>query len=474
MSGVKNISANFKAIPSIASYELEVIQPAAGLDTKNRFYKAYPGFVYNVRPGVIGGIYPYKHALLTAPPGMTINALTGEINWPSPTEAGSPHAVSLKVTDQTGAVKTVDWTITVTKSGFKFLDAVKGKTAAEGGTGGIDNPWKKTEDWYVGDDEKKYVDEFLYFKNGTYYSHDGMTFKAGYKPMVLMAYPGENPVLEIPFASGINVSKQTPNFYLEGFEVKMPDNHIGIRIQAPYSIIRKNVFHELPERLQYSNNSMVFYAGGDHHTIFQDNEMYNIHGAYGVLGYDDHRVLMEDNNLHDFTNAYGISPKAGIQLWFIRGNRFTSTGGSAIHFQFMNNSDTRNNEVSYNLVRNGAASLAMDAIPSEPGGPLYVHHNTFVGNLLFGKVDTIDGPFFAYNNVIVSEKSGTPAGSHIEVKNSADPSRVRVTDNLVGYPADNIVDADGNLTPKYSEYLGLRGYQLNLDRPAPPTGLRIQ
>jgi len=29
-----------------APYALEIIQPAAGLDTKNRFYKAYPGFVY--------------------------------------------------------------------------------------------------------------------------------------------------------------------------------------------------------------------------------------------------------------------------------------------------------------------------------------------------------------------------------------------------------------------------------------------
>ena len=36
----------FMAAFAAAPYALEIIQPAAGLDTKNRFYKAYPGFVY--------------------------------------------------------------------------------------------------------------------------------------------------------------------------------------------------------------------------------------------------------------------------------------------------------------------------------------------------------------------------------------------------------------------------------------------
>jgi len=224
---------------------------------------------------------------------------------------------------------------------------------------------------------------------------------------------------------------------------------------------------------------MLFYAGGDHHTIVQDNEFYNIMTAYGILGYDDNRVLVENNSFHDFSSpskpgsSYAVSPKCSNELWFIRGNRFKNTGAHAIHFQFACDADTRNNEVSYNLVLNGPGG-AQDSIPDSPGGVLYIHHNTFVGNVYNSGIDSGVGPFFYYNNVIVNEKSGLPvAGSHIEIKYSDDPSRVHVTDNLVGYPVDNIVDADGNLTPAYSKYLGLRGYQLNLG-PAPPDGLRIQ
>ena len=88
---------------STADYALEIIQPREGLDTTNRFYKQYPAIEYNVRLGVIGGVYDsYVYSLPTSPSGMTIDANTGEITWANPVEAGSPHNITARVTDSNG------------------------------------------------------------------------------------------------------------------------------------------------------------------------------------------------------------------------------------------------------------------------------------------------------------------------------------------------------------------------------------
>ncbi|MDF1881835.1 hypothetical protein JHD50_11080, partial [Sulfurimonas sp. MAG313] len=59
---------------SAANYPLEIIQPQANLDIKNRFYKAYPGLVYDVRLAVIGGAFPYSFILESGPTGMSIDS----------------------------------------------------------------------------------------------------------------------------------------------------------------------------------------------------------------------------------------------------------------------------------------------------------------------------------------------------------------------------------------------------------------
>ncbi|NOT00700.1 MAG: hypothetical protein HOP29_08740 [Phycisphaerales bacterium] len=51
-------------------------------------------------------------SLVLAPPGMTINASTGVVNWPTPTIAGSPHAVTIRATNSAG-LDDESWTVTV-------------------------------------------------------------------------------------------------------------------------------------------------------------------------------------------------------------------------------------------------------------------------------------------------------------------------------------------------------------------------
>jgi hypothetical protein len=87
-----------------ANYSLEIIQPQPNLNTQNRFYKAYPGLEYNVRMAVAGGDILTGSNSFPVPSGMNIDG-RGEITWPNPTEASSPHSVSVRVTDSEGTTR---------------------------------------------------------------------------------------------------------------------------------------------------------------------------------------------------------------------------------------------------------------------------------------------------------------------------------------------------------------------------------
>ena len=477
----------------VAPYPLKIVQPQAGLNTKHRFYKAYPGLLYNVRAGVTGGNYPYQHTLTVAPSGMMIDSFTGEIIWPTPTTTASPHAVSLQVTDQVGTVATVSWTITVTTRGFRFLDAVNGKTTANGGTGAVDKPWRTIEDMYEGTSEAAslrdtYKDAFLYFRNGTYQTFKilATTIPGGIKPIVWMAYPGESPLIDAS-NGGLWFSMNGSSGYFEGFEL-VKARWVGVNLRGnaagSNSIARKNTFHDLPKPRIPNNNTAALWADSPN-SVIQDNHFYDLSVQYGIIAFDGARqVLVENNLFHDLPAPHGwfshsaIGVKAGCQMWFIRGNRMYNLASRGIFIMYENNDDTRDLEVSYNMVTNqlpGSANFSFYAIPHTRAGLLYVHHNTFGGNVMVYKMDSTDGPFYFYNNTIVNRASGTPEGSHITLDTVSNPERVHQIDNLAGYPDDGIVDPDqkspslGNLTTAYTRYLGLRGHQLPLRKPTQKT-----
>src|SRR5262249_23322804 len=53
-------------------------------------------------PSVSGGASPYTWSLLTGPAGMTINASTGAVSWPSPDPSGSPYTITVQVSSSGG------------------------------------------------------------------------------------------------------------------------------------------------------------------------------------------------------------------------------------------------------------------------------------------------------------------------------------------------------------------------------------
>lgn len=476
-----------------ANYPLEIIQPQEGLDTKNRFYKAYPGLEYNIRISVIGGSYPFTHELVTCPTGMTIDTNTGEILWPDPTIKGSPHSVSVKVADQEGSIDTVSWNITVTESGFKFLDTINGKSVEAGGMGTLENPWKSIADMYEGKDyssknKNSYANNFLYFKNGAYNIGDafledvagdgtGRLPVTGYnKPLVWLAYPGQTPVLDLG-AGYISIYSGSNNVYFDGFIINNMTNFYrkGIVIEPGNNIVlRRNTFHNLSEGgVGGSNNQSAIMIGRGtpgSYISFQDNDFYDIRHGYAIIAYTTNKVLVENNILHNFSGGTpGIGPKESSKMWFIRANKiYDMIETRAI---WLNNSgdNTEDQEVSYNLVNTPSTEAALHVNQQNPAytGKAYIFRNTFIGNVQFLNVKSKNGPFYVYNNVIVNKKG-------IDYVSCSMPSQIVKKDNLFGSSADGIVDSNGNLTSGYKSYLGTHGYQLGSETHMPSANIAVE
>lgn len=473
--------------PPLANYPLEIIQPQAGLDTTNRFYKAYPGLEYNVRLAVIGGAYPFLHSLDTAPAGMTIAPGTGVISWPQPVEAGSPHAVTARVVDQAGDAVTVSWTVTVTTDGFRFLDAVNGKTVAEGGTGTSDNPWRTLGDMYEGNDydakyRSSYVGEFLYFREGTYFAGDAyvedthtdgtgrVPFSTNGKPAVWLAYPGlaTKPVIDLA-AGHISFYGGSDDIYFDGFAFTNMTNYTrkGISLSPGDNVtVRRSSFTNLPlGGIGGSNNQSAIMIPDSHgafgnHYAFTENTFEGI-DAYAIIAYTSNKVLFADNDLRDFeSNFPGIGPKSSNTMWFIRANRLENMPGMRSIWLYNAGDDTADQEVSYNLVitPTADAALSVGQSGSPTAGVAHIFRNTFIGPVSFQNVTTSKGPYYLRENVIINDAS---TADHTTCGNCTNPELVISERNLVGTAADGIVDAQGRLQGTWrDEFLGTRGHEL--------------
>ncbi|MDB4584480.1 right-handed parallel beta-helix repeat-containing protein [Draconibacterium sp.] len=465
-----------------ANYPLEIIQPRPNLDTKNRFYKAYPGLEYNVRLAVIGGEFPYRFALTSAPAGMTIDA-RGEITWENPIQSGTAYNVTVEVEDAQSTATSVSWTIVVTTSGFRFIDAANGVPASLGGTGMISSPWKSMKDMYGGDvvsskTTNNFAGEFVYWRAGTYpmdafkeNSGSRTPFVSNAKPQVWLAYPGEKPVIDLADAH-IVVYGGGSNLYFDGLDFNINGNKSkkGIQIESSASSVtfRRNKFHGITNAVTGGNGSLIFISNGnvgDYYAI-QDNEFYDVGtNGYGILGYSARNVLVEDNTLHNITQ-HPIGPKEGTALWFIRSNHLYDNVANSINLQY---SDTHgvlsgDIEISYNLVEAGGGKVRMNSNLTASGLPVYLFRNTFMDEVQVNKVTSINGLFSFSDNVIVNE---TSYQDKIQRNSIDNPARLIITDNLSGNASDNIVDSRGDLTANYATYVGSRGHQIG-PRPVAP------
>lgn len=499
LSLVFSLACN-NAFSAQTAYDLEIIQPRAGLDTTNRFYKAYPGLLYEVRAAVIGGAYPFKYSLKTAPSGMAINATTGTISWSSPAASSNPYPVTLSVVDSKGASRDVSWTITVTTDKFMFVDPVNGKVGA---SGAINDPVKGFYDVYGGNVyASKYSTKnqgyFVYFKSGTY-TLDGFTGNTDgvqwtyRQPLVWLAYPGQAPAIEMSTRALRLVDTHGDNFYVDGFDVhtiktsETAEMRMGFRLGALSSNVtfRNNKFHSLTGNGQSLNQSAIMISrdASGKYWSFQDNEFYDIYNGYGILGYCAHKVLIEDNYFHDMSGGHPIGPKTLTKNWFIRHNKInTKSFGVWI---YGNDDDSDSNtvysdmEVSFNYVKVDGLALSVNQAYNNKLTNINVFRNTFVGDVRFYNVNSTSVSYYVANNVFVNSQSKT-IGYSLENSTasilsalvkpllslvSADSvSTLNLVDPLTSGKA-TIIDSDGNLTGNYSPYVGAIGWQVNQENP---------
>jgi hypothetical protein len=479
-----------------ANYPLEIIQPQPNLTTASRYYKTYTGFEYWVRVGAIGGLYPYTYSLTVAPSGMTIDAKTGIIVWPNPVEAGSPHSITVSITDSEGTTARRSWTLTVSRTGFYFLDAVNGRTVVQGGAGTLVSPWKTLDDLLEAGTVSSGTQAF--FKNGTY-NMDGLTQTNhgdyGYsfdipatKPLIWLAYPGESPTIDFGSSGWADPAPffgmDRNDFYIAGFRLINPWN-FAIKGFGSRCVIAWNTFENLRHGQDGANSAFLMSGGtginGHYYTYTHDNSFSNVFidgggGAGGAIVkyYSETKSLFENNTLSNQNGSNsasqeGLSWKSYNTYCVTRNNTFDyimddSIGGNA--------NNNNNNTFEFNLVRNCGTGEGVVVNLNSSAGPEYYYRNTFVCPVTIKNVDSADGPFTFTNNVIVNANMTYSGLSYVNV---SAPSRILRANDLTGTASTGIVDTTGALQGSYrTTYLGTRGYETGGESALrAPSGFRI-
>ncbi len=473
-----------------SNYPLKVIQPQENLDIENRFYKAYPELEYNVRMAVIGGEFPYSYALTNAPSGLEIDPRSGEISWPSPTESETPYSVTATVTDAENRSKSVSWTILVTKEGFIFVDAVNGTASNQGGKGTIDDPWLSLKDVYGGDSyaakhAEHHKGEFVYWRAGTYemdgyISDDGgdglqLTISSDNKPQVWLGYPGGSMPVISQRDAHLYFEGKGRDVYLDGLDIRSDGNHrgMGIKIASIKEnvVLRRNKFSGIRGGSEGGNNALVFinlWGLGTHYAI-QDNEFSDVDTGYGILNYNTKFVLVEDNTFQGIGD-HGVGMKVRAERWSVRSNRFRNNARFSINSYNASHDGKPGGdvEISYNVVEAGGGEVVSNSKFESNQLPVHIFRNTFMDGARQYAVFSKNGPYFWKQNVIISDSSKP---DNIDLTSVNFPERLIMEDNLSGGLASGIVNAKGNLTAAYAEFIGKRGHQLG--NPPVATSLTI-
>lgn len=462
-----------------AVYPLEISNIRPGLSPQNRLVRAYPGLEYNIRVAAIGGAFPYTYTLTGAPGGMTIDARTGTIVWANPRGDAMP---TVTVTDSEGTAVSASWRIAVGTTGFRFVDARRGRVSAangctaECGAGTADSPWRSLADVQ----KAGAAGEIVYFRTGIYAvlettpsrpgdPWEAAEFKGDRKPAIWLAYPGETPTLDFgnqPGRTGRLVRFSGDDVYVDGFE-GINVRYIGFQYEVGRGGIgptfRRLRMHRLGPGVDGGNCAFIMTMTGplSRYMVVQDSEFFDVTGeSVTIKIYSQEKMLIEDTVHHDA--PVGIELKYNVPRFTVRGNRFFDIRGVALGGNMHEGREgtKTSGEILYNVSR---ADIALNLNQDGMAKQIDVYRNTFIGDVMVSNTDADDGPFLFYENVIANGGGkGGPRGSRLTFYQSVDGARVTARDNLAG--DTKIVDADGNLTPAFAAQVGSRGHQL-ADRP---------
>jgi hypothetical protein len=182
--------------------------------------------------------------------------------------------------------------------GFRFIDAVNGRTAANGGTGTLANPWRTLADMRAASGTAGMI---TYFRAGTY-TPEGLPaqlfpippgsyvfFDEPSHSVAWLAYPGDaRPVIDFGHTPG---DMDTPVFrmrgnsiYLDGLETTRSHlmafqiSNDGVGTSAP--IFRRMHMHDTGPGIDGTNSAFIMFRTGSpmNDLVIQDSEFFRITG----------------------------------------------------------------------------------------------------------------------------------------------------------------------------------------------------
>lgn len=471
-------------------YALQITMPTATLPTGHRALFAYPGLAYTIPVCCMGGVYPYAYALSNAPAGMTIDQATGVITWTNP--QSNANNVQVTVTDTKGLTVSVTWSITVTTTEFRFVDAASGNNAnngilvAAGGTG----PWQTLSAAHGA----AAGNLLLYLRTGTYNFNGVTTSSSGHglrttwnvtsQPTTWIAYPGESPVVDYQYTGGtdypwtqIDIASGGHAWFSGLRFYRGPSTHF-LRMQTTLGgqfVLWNNEFDTQGPGVDGENSSCVmFEANGGLHgsgSVFIGNTGHGVTDSVVLKSYEQDDLLVADNTVYAGTYVTDMDAPLAIKGSHehveVRGNRGYNWPAEIIGSSWWTVNDA---EIRFNNIERVAGSGSDTLRLNETGiavGPCYVSRNTIRGRI---GVDALtgSGPYVFTNNVIVNADVGNTVPyltmfthSDSSVITSASSGTPTGAQNLAGSEAANIIDADGLLVGAYrTTYLGTQGHEV--------------
>jgi len=360
---------------------------------------AYPGIVYESRPGVIGGIFPYEFRLQ----GVTFNGLpqslatialdfrSGSLRF-VPAAEGS-YSITLEIRDSGSPQKVLQHTflIDVAANQFVFL-APSGEDDPAHGSRAL--PYR-TVAYAL---PRTSANQLIVLRKGSYTTGGFGVDDAHAKQFI--AYPDEVAVFDLGYAGSIDVrSDLPPAARFEGIDFTHVQQYGLLSDPSKSGLVVRHVrFVDGREGLVPSENPAFIHGYGDgppltrHRLLIQDSDfgpfVMNSSGAYALTLFDAGDSLIENNQLRLGATTGGVHDKDNSQRNTYRQNyiEFSSANANNEGIQVSAQSNSDMVHIHHNLFVNSGVRLGIQCFQETCYMRDHdVHHNTMVeGGMLFG------------------------------------------------------------------------------------------
>jgi hypothetical protein len=489
-----------------SSQALTIIAPYASASSANRYNKQYPGsgFVYNVPIVASGGAFPYVYAIGGAPSGMTTGATYGSANygrivWSNPV-AGT-YSLTVTVTDQARATASVSWTLTVSTSGWIFVDAVNGHPSSNNGgtgTGTLANPFQTMADWYNGTSgtgagtrfDSTYINSGVIYMSGTYLM-DACWVDASplgqvemnNKPKVHLCFAGAS-VNWDPHNAGSNAASfsfgSVSNVYIGGINFA---DVAGLGLSGMNNSIRVSsgatdcgmvdCSWATPSNAAVTGSNPAFVMCDDNHPSLGQRIFTSGCSCNGTNGYDVFLGYYVQNVVHEWFTCNGVNtdimfyPKLGTNsTWTIRSVTALNSSNTGVLCRMDNYNGTANVDIGWCNYRSSGAGLYYGPNGGGTGiSSINSFRNTYQvsEHTIDGGTATISvsGLTVTADVVVFTNASANIHGYHLVGVGASLSSAAFSGEECVGLNIAAVTASTGNLTGTYrASYESLRGCEL--------------